>query len=1264
MTKHIPGVFLLDDTKLPDYKSHFEPYHLTPIQASADHVINYIEDFIADPTTGQPDPTPTANQSLVNAAYKGDIGCLRYYLNQGFTLDIAPSAGVSLYSAAIATQQISVISFLTELNVNINSNVEGNFIHPLWICCFEGLTGICEILLKNGADANWKDNAGRTAIMVAAQRGQVNIIELLLKYGAEMNQCSKNGDKALHYALFFGHKEAVDFIGKEKQETTEINPSGQFLGSKDFCVAIRGGDANTVAFVKSACNACDTDGNDMTPLMVACFCGNMDIIKYFMENGACLGTQNKYLMTSFLYACSCQTYEVGQYLCGHQGNTEQFGCFDRDGNSPLILAATSGNLDLVNMLIPHTDINKQNNDGTTALMASSKQGHAEVVKLLLTNMAKTDIMNKNNMTALTLAYVYQHNLVVEAFSHFGITLDSQKMAMEIKLLLAVHRREYVLVKDLIQAGCSVNAASNLGETPLMIASYHGDYDMMRLLLQTGSQVQARNVQGCGVMEYAVDSNTIASVDLLLGYGAALTDSDEAGKNLLHRIVLTGSLEMVKRVLNLGVPIDLTDDNGNTALLLAVQNGYVDIALMLVLHGVDITIKNRDSLCALDYAFTRNEEILITALKQRSEVNGNDLQTAQKLLFLCQQENVPVMEKLLNHNHQSVNCCDSENKYMTSFCSAIADGKLDIVKLLYKYGAHVNSVYQDRPDFPTALHIAVNNDNTDVLKWLATCNVHLNSVDIQGRTALIDAVYVNKYKAAKILIGAGALLNAREHHGYSALTVSVIEHNHDMMELLLKSKAFVDTTDNKGNSPLIIASATNDLCCVTRLLEYGASVNLANNDGITASIGASKNGYLETLKYLKNSGADLSLYTNMGHAAKHFALANDHDEIAEWIDCQIISRSAEALSGNRHVHTETNVRASEQSEESQTISIRESENHQNEHATHIGCSDELEKKDAETKSSFGFEKGVVDDTHTLNTIHMINKQKQSLLSVVRNPWTCSSKSLVSEAIQSGVSVNEENENGQTPLFVAVKNGNYEMVDCLLQCSTNVHHKDKQDQTVLHLCCQVDTPSQLVIAERLCSAGARCNSKDNSGISPLDICIGLGNIGVAKLLLEHGAIVDDCSFELFAYVGNIAHLEPLQLLLKYGKSSAFEEKLHCSLQCGMACSHVDVVCFILTHWRHVKSRNETANTIAALNLWDLDLSYEDRTNCGERNTMVVNKAIVKDFNKMTGLLVTSEEKAQHQNKQTAIMLALKWGQYEVVQALTPCSLLIGKPFMLIC
>jgi ankyrin repeat protein len=78
---------------------------------------------------------------------------------------------------------------------------------------------------------------------------------------------------------------------------------------------------------------------------------------------------------------------------------------DKNGMTPLLLAARKGNREIVKLLLAHgADVNAQDYYlAWTPLILASALGHKEVVKLLLEYGADVDIKDQNGMTALKYA---------------------------------------------------------------------------------------------------------------------------------------------------------------------------------------------------------------------------------------------------------------------------------------------------------------------------------------------------------------------------------------------------------------------------------------------------------------------------------------------------------------------------------------------------------------------------------------------------------------------------------------------------------------------------------------------------------------------------------------------------------------------------------------------------------------------------------------------------------------------------------------------
>jgi hypothetical protein len=84
---------------------------------------------------------------------------------------------------------------------------------PLIAAIHQGQNEKAMVILASGIqDPDAADARGRTALMAAAESGNIRMVEALLNYGADLNVVDSNGRTALRWALMGGHDEVVRLL--------------------------------------------------------------------------------------------------------------------------------------------------------------------------------------------------------------------------------------------------------------------------------------------------------------------------------------------------------------------------------------------------------------------------------------------------------------------------------------------------------------------------------------------------------------------------------------------------------------------------------------------------------------------------------------------------------------------------------------------------------------------------------------------------------------------------------------------------------------------------------------------------------------------------------------------------------------------------------------------------------------------------------------------------------------------------------------------
>jgi len=110
---------------------------------------------------------------------------------------------------------IDIVRILLDNGANINFKDNYGDTALMW-ASIEGHTDIVQLLLDMGANLYLQNNHGTTAILLASSNGNTDVVELLLDRGANPNIQNNNGNTALILASFYGNTDIVEILNRHK----------------------------------------------------------------------------------------------------------------------------------------------------------------------------------------------------------------------------------------------------------------------------------------------------------------------------------------------------------------------------------------------------------------------------------------------------------------------------------------------------------------------------------------------------------------------------------------------------------------------------------------------------------------------------------------------------------------------------------------------------------------------------------------------------------------------------------------------------------------------------------------------------------------------------------------------------------------------------------------------------------------------------------------------------------------------------------------
>ena len=629
---------------------------------------------------------------------------------------------------------------------------------------------------------------------------------------------------------------------------------------------------------------CDPDS---TALMISSAQGNLQIVKFLLDNGGDPSIQTKTGAAALLYAVYRGDYTIAQLLLEHHphlaeicdvnnvsslhvvctlGNAKilklliknqksNLNVRNSKGATPLFVACSGLDMSLVSLLMKaNADPNIPNNDGTTPLSIATKANWLPIVQCLLKAHADPNLQDRFGITALFFAV--RNN----SFKNFRCLMDANAdpcIETSSAFHLAAEAGFIKMVKEILKK-TSPNVSLSNGKTPLFSACHGNQIDVVKLLIKAGANPNTLLQTDNGTitpLSRACTNANLKMIDLLLK-AKADPNLHVYGKETFHPLIAAITINhpgIVDTLLKANADPNARSRHRFTPLMYACSNGNLEIVESLLKAKANPNIQAVDGSTPLVATITSSfmsrlvfnnrqtskyYQIIDTLLKFGADPNIPDNKNTTPLLFAAEKGMTEIVARLLkektNPNIQNI------PQGLTPMHAATAYKYLEIIKVLLKEKADPNIL--DYTNEMAPLHIACGpKGSLEMAQVILSCpNTDPNILDRTNETPLHFAAAVANPKILKCLIASNANPNIQNQEGATPLYVlcddfegTILRFLVESVNILLEANADpnVQTSQNML-APLHLACCKGWLEIVKQFLKAKANPNIQTVDGST------------------------------------------------------------------------------------------------------------------------------------------------------------------------------------------------------------------------------------------------------------------------------------------------------------------------------------------------------------------------------------------------------------------------------------------------
>lgn len=594
------------------------------------------------------------------AAKNGDLNIVEYFIDRGIDINVKDRLDKTPLHYAIEHKQFEVCEFLAKNGADLNVERYGRT--PLFEAIEQGDLALANTLLALGADVNYRDALGRTALQISGPKIDMDFLRVLVSYGADINEKSGNSLTTItHDAARHARLDMLEFL---IESGADINSGPRYDKPLDQAVLSR--DVECIKYLVA--NGADISYRYGTPF------GRFkeDLANKIIEaskRGDIEAIDNYLLQGASLDALSGEDHSAlhEAFKGGHLTFCDALINRGADKKALVIQAwkeaALSGDADKMQFLFDHgIDVNSKDVHGRTPLYYAAEKGDLRAIGFLSKFIGLMYDENESDILgyALPVAMQYRKFICSKVLIRHGANTNSADALYGSALMIATRNGHQEMVSYLLSNGADIGFIDSKGRSALHEAAYRGDVVLMKYFLNNCGNDQAKDGYGKEPLVcIAAERGHVECLRLLVEHDANLNAENSEGYSPIFIAANRNNIDMMKYLIEHGVDIHSTGSrpvswsyfedgdevieteivSGYTVLHIAAENGDVDTVLFLLENGANPLKENGAGDSAFSLANSGMKEIMESYLAAKKErdtlndlINGEENDLFERMAF--------------------------------------------------------------------------------------------------------------------------------------------------------------------------------------------------------------------------------------------------------------------------------------------------------------------------------------------------------------------------------------------------------------------------------------------------------------------------------------------------------------------------------------------------------------------------------------------------------------------------------------------------------